>query len=73
MAVKYLVNNRYNSEPTWWSNFLDIEYAKVKMTEDLKDYLQRHYRVNFIVEPGYYIWLEFDTEQDYIMFVLRWS
>ena len=56
----------------WWENFFfnTIDY-KVNTTERINQNL-KPYRAK-LIKNGINPYLEFDTEQDYVMFVLRWS
>lgn len=56
---------------TWWRNFWDQDPENYCELKKLQVALAPHNcrYVNIWEDP----YIEFDTEQDYVMFVLRWS
>lgn len=54
----------------WWLNFDDEN--PYRGIEHLKKLLEP-YRARYITVDPYYGWLEFDSEHDYLLFVMRWS
>jgi len=63
----------YASQQAWWQNFWDrnpIHYSELsQLQKALKPYNCRYINDMWPGTP----YIEFDKEQDYVMFVLRWS
>ena len=55
----------------WWTNFIESlgnDVSDKQLTDELAKWNARR-----VSEPGKYIEIEFDNEEDATMFVLRWS
>lgn len=76
MVVKVPLFDSNFKIPTWWSGFYEDLRIKYPRGED-----RNETNINLELEPYNALWaqgtgtpyVEFDTEQDYVMFVLRWS
>lgn len=60
------------NQPRWWSNYVDS--LKDTTIEPVNEDLKRYNAVVWIdKENDYARYLEFESEEHYSMFILRWS
>lgn len=70
-----LFNFTFYREPIWWKNFCDADPILRLSNEQEITKIIRQWHATFRVEYSGTGWryLEFDSEEDFTAFVLRWS
>jgi hypothetical protein len=67
--------NGYTNLPKWWENFIDTMPLYYNTQTPTNKLLKVYHAMTYVKQEGNSMnrYLEFETEEDYVEFVLRWS
>lgn len=72
-AHEALINSLGGANHIARSTALDLENRFTNHWEIIKHNWQKQYHATPVTENGHWKWLDFESEQQYTIFLLRWS
>ena len=72
MSYKVNIKNIYLQHCNAWDALFGGEYSGVDNDETVKQY-HKKYHAKLISDMRQYTHIEFDTESDYVLFMMEWS